>query len=366
MFQVKKPLSLKNLFIGFIFLTTFQTNVFAQKVPADTAEAITEGTSLVSDSINFYIREMENKIATNNYSTRDYFEQLPEFTQKLINSLQEYQSTVGNSNTGLLAGLATYMEQYNSIYLSKDISEEQKKIILKSRKDQITSWISSNSTLYHQALRTLFIKVIGDLPLAHPTFKDFNRGDSEIFDKMNCSYSALPYFLNKKKNNYIYKEQYISSISSANGKPKLTARSCLYSEGTDNFIYEKGKEHKREFVFKLRTDIANNSSYKTYLYDLTPKALSLGFIDITKVYYPTIKGSCRSEICLGLRVGDLITFIKFFQISLNKDMTFKLLDGSTFKLEAIMEVKNDNYFDYLIWQLSQTNYPEKLPFSEND
>lgn len=76
-----------------------------------------------------------------------------------------------------------------------------------------------------------------------------------------------------------------------------------------------------------------------------------------KIYYPAMKGTCESSICVGLRAGDLLTLMTLIKSQIDRDIKLRLLDGEYLYINGLNFDTTD-----LSKNLSRVDYPEELPF----
>lgn len=301
--------------------------------------------NVIRDTIEDAIRKMDERKGETDFKMKDYWAQLPGFKKQVALAMDEFRQEMGNEKSGILGRIALVMNRYNSIYASNSFSPEQKTILLKGAYDYITEQMKGIQTEYESAIQRAIMKVYGNLPvsIAIEVLESYttDKNEAEKFKSKNCS--------TKKR----YFQNYYVGYSNIgyDGKSLDTYGFCLYrfrwSDGRTLYEYSDSKENSYQ----------NIQGYSNKLYDLPAYKVTL-VESYKKYFYPLVAKGCKSEICVGMRSGDLVFAHTLLHSSINRDLVFKLASGDVVRLISMKKVD----VNFVNQMLSTSEYPVKLPF----
>jgi len=84
---------------------------------------------------------------------------------------------------------------------------------------------------------------------------------------------------------------------------------------------------------------------------------NLVIVKYEDLYWQTLKGGCKTKICLSLRGADLASLATLFKSNIDRDLTLYLVDKTPVTLKSL-DVDIDAIKDMFLG----SNYPEQLPF----
>lgn len=335
-------------------------SVSAQQA-AETTREINAQTTVTRGHIDNILLRMSERRIDSRFNAKDYWAQNDVFRASVDSAMKEFEETLEKK---ILGKAGMLMDQYNSIYKSKDFSEEQKKVLLKERLNNIRSQFEALTVDYQAAIKKAYTLI----PIA-------------FFSTM-LEVPSQPLVLNIRKNT----SQQVKVSLIANGKLHSSSVKFSIVEQQDKDVYgflhidfPKGKaiydyyEGKYYLSGGAVVDWKNNHVFQTlpgfsivkgdrHSFDLKQILTLKDFPDLRirffqEEVYPTFKGSCQSVICLGLRASDQSTLLSLLKKNIDRFIVMELADGNKLAIGNL----NLDVEDKLAY-FSMVDYPVQLPF----
>lgn len=334
-------------------------SVYAQEA-AETTREINAQTTVTRGHIDNIIQRMNDRRMDSRFNAKDYWAQNDAFRSSIDVAMKNFEETL---EKGILAKAAYWMDQYNSIYKSKEFSAEQKSILLKQRLENIRNQFAALSTEYQAAQR----KVYALIPSALFQTKLEVLNGPMVIDIAEPSDHQLKVRLSGNGRSY----QAPLKLSMVGQKNYYQDIHVFYPSGKEIIEYNDGfnttknvfDDYHNDYRVK-RVELEGYTHVKKNRYsfnfteflDLT-KMSNLKITFFQKEVFATFKGSCKSQICLGLRASDQASLLSLVKSNLDRTITMKLADGNTLSLRAMnLDVKETSSY------LAMVDYPVELPF----
>ncbi len=342
---------MKTIFLSTVMLAMSVAN--AAPMASDTTKEINAQTTITRGQIDNILDKMNRQNNQSAFKASDYYAQTGAFKENIERVLRNFEDKFEKV---ILPKAAFWMDQYNSIYSSNEFSSEQKKVLLRERKSHISNQFQAITKEYREALKSVY----GLMPRSDfksPTFEYFPetleyRGGTIIKQKIKVKIK-----LNEDvaiNDEITFEDGKIPNrtITFSDGRKETVDAS---RSGVDSYSYGIDIMEYNPMLSKKYFDVKVNFSKIRWLDDLVmPQREEFIF---EKFYYPVMKGTCESSICVGLRAGDLLTLMTLIKSQIDRNISLKLLDGEYLFINGLnFDTTN------LSKNLSRVEYPEELPF----
>lgn len=323
---------------------------------AQTAKEIAAQTNITRGSIDNLLEKINKKTIDTHFNASDYLAQTQAYKNNVEASMKTFEDRLEKE---ILAKASYWMDQYNAILNSKDISPEQKKVLLSQRRVVITKEFEKLSVDYKKYLKEVYELI----PFATTEAKVSIPVKSKVYDlgqykglNLNEKLEAHLLINNKK----ISSTFFTMSTVAVGGKDAVE----VLNDNRNGYTVELKIGEDYNYEFKKNIMMNQRTVYTLYFEEIV-KHRDIKRMLITSLaekayannFYPTIKGSCKSAICVGLKTGDYSDLSGMIQKLLDRKIEMKLGDGFVLTLENLN-------LDLSLAQgiLSNVNYPEELPF----
>ena len=342
----------KNLIV--LGLTLTSLSGWAQSAD-ETSREISAQTTITRGHIDNVLQRISRQRPDSAFRANDFWPQSKDYKAKVEAALTQFEDKLEKD---ILAKAAYWMDQYNSVYVSLDYSREQKAVLLKQREEFLRNQFVLLSQDYQKALAEVYSLV-----------PQYDLRTEIVFPEPNLKIEIIggatkkvPVLLKTNKGIEI---KSTFSVILENDPNSWADDIYIAPKNTEN---DSSKWEKREYgeVKGIATDRKKRIGDDTMLYvfdfNKVNKYKELNFPDLEdsayqKLLYPTIKGTCQSSICLGLRAGEFSTLLGSVKTLIDRDMTLTLASG------VKLEIKSLNHNIKMISSmLNSVAYPETLPF----
>jgi len=301
----------------------------AQGPGTDTQEAISAQVNVIRDSVNVALRRIDNRKPDSSFKSADYWQQLPSFKKTVELVMNRFQERMGDERNGILGRVATEIERYNAVATSPSLTPEQKEIILERVYANMQKSAVSIRQDYASAVASVFTTVFPSIPfIAEAKINGLTSNTAESF---GCRYTRR------------YRQNMAIEIVEKQRDGKVCSKKTKRGE-------------KREQNNGPLLGVFKNT-YHPFVMWWDPKLTN--DVDYATSFYPFISSGCNSQICLGMRAGDLVFALGLIQTTINRQITVRLTGTHNRTLE-LPPVELD--LNWVSSMLSKTSYPVELPF----
>lgn len=326
-------------------------SVSAQEA-AETTREINAQTTVTRGHIDNILQRMNERRTDSRFNARDYWAQNPQFKGRVDSALKNFEDEL---EKGILAKAAYWMNQYNTIATSTEFSPEQKAILLRQRLENIRAQFKTLSQEYQTSLTKVYNIVAGAN----------SKGRFEILTPADKGVRVSRAFERTVKVRYVDGKTVINSqvkvamkdggevnrfdlVIDYPGAPLVIKASTYYGYGEANTVPGVTRNDDGRF-YGVMLD------YST-LIDLK-RMTTLQNSVFQRFFYPELRKSCQSMICLGLLSADHTALLTLIKTNLDRTIKMTLADGNEVQL---MSLQRD--ISLQMSQLARVDYPEELPF----
>ncbi|MEC9282583.1 MAG: hypothetical protein VX642_07715 [Bdellovibrionota bacterium] len=353
---------LKTIALSYLLVSS---PTFASESPGVTSDVVLSQVEISKAAVESVSRTISEETNLGNFNLRDYKAQVGEFKDKLERALIEFNDIMEYL---ILNRTKELVDHYNSIYHSPNFSNEQKRVILKKQFQEITNEMNELSQRYQEAIRIL-LSSTGDF-LFDYEFRGYDLSSDEPSkaEKIIKKW-ARENGLHDSKYHVIHYPQFLKSGVEHKPTKKRDRSSWNYSELTDfsksSWKVEDFKNGLRyqKSLFHKPSNSTWGSLYRNYSQTIPNDVLFLPHLieqDADQYYshqFSIIRGTCESQLCVGLRGADILLFFKEVREKLDLEMIFELADGNFITLQ------NYKFSEYLVaYFVGRTDFPVELPF----
>ncbi|MBP9682856.1 MAG: hypothetical protein KBD76_15760 [Bacteriovorax sp.] len=333
---------MKTIFLSTVMLAMSVAN--AGPMASDTTKEINAQTTITRGQIDNILDKMNRQNNQSAFKASDYYAQTGAFKENVERVLRNFEDKISKV---ILPKAAFWMDQYNSIYSSNEFSGEQKRMILKERKNHLDNQFEMLSKEYQEALKSVYALIPGTM--FKITFKYFPetleyKNGTSITENIKVRMILNEDMSVEDKIVFLDSENTLIDITFSNGRHQD------FSNSKPGIVFKDFNPKFSRNYTNVSIDFSKMEWLNRYVFE--------NIKDIYKtLYYPVIKGKCESTICVGLRSADLLTLMSLIEDQIDRDINLKLLDGNYLKLKGL-----DLYVFDLSKNLSRVDYPEELPF----
>lgn len=310
--------------------------------PVVTKNEIGAQMNVIRSGIEDAIRKIESRKVDTRFKMSDYWRELPVFKKEVAAVLDEFRIELGDERHGLLGEVALLLERYNSIYLSSTFTEEQKTVLLKGALQHIEERTPILKNRYVALIQRAFERIFKQAPISTPYLSHQantnstaeQRKSKEIMTEAGCAFSVGKKW-KRSDQNFFGKMDLLNF-----GGEKFDHKTLCA------FIGSSGKYYKNFEAAEKGTHPFSD-----------PKIMIKQQI-YNQYFFPIISKGCQSEICLGMRSGDLIFVLQLMKSTLNRELNFQVASKTHSIQFQSLNFKTDEMIEYL----SNPIYPVKLPY----
>lgn len=334
--------------------------------PIDASAEIGAQVSLTRDAIEQMLRSLAKKPGDRTFRAADYLEQLPAFQRQIEQGMEQFQSVLSDT---ILKQVGFWMDRYNQVQLSSQFSSEQKKVLGEQIRTQIDAQMKGITARYHEEIRKAY-GLAGALPRNYQYV--FKPGKAEVQKGLTLGCAK------RGPNSKSFRGLTYLVLKDLQGQPvgETPVRCVYYGKKDDYWVVSLGITARAQELIKnesydpsetypCRASKDASSNLPRVLCGIFEQDATLLFLDDSsrlyfENFFPAIAGSCRSQICLGLRASDVSTYLGLVATTLDRTLTFRLADGTSIQLPKLgFEI------GLATWFLARVDYPspyQNMPF----
>lgn len=321
----------------------------AQSV-AQTTNEINAQATITRGAIDNVLARMSEGRPNSQFRAIDYHAQNRDFQARLQAALVKFEDTLTKD---IFPKAAFWMDQYNSVFASTEFSAEQKRILLEQRLANLRNQFKTLSVDYNKAITEMY-KLVPSADLELKASKDETKAmcRETDTDSVDVFYKANGRLIGKK-----------ATFKFTTYDKHDSDRISVDLNGVNLFSDIRG-----DYTLDNSVDLIDSTECKggrrvkvgmQVFLEFTAVKSRLNYLreDLYKSLYPSLKGQCRSSICIGLRTGDLVNLLTQISTKLDRNIEMRLSSGETVTLTG---KRSD--LSLIQSMLARTDYPETLPF----
>lgn len=302
-------------------LVTYSAASFAKNT-SETADNINNQMLITKKAIDNVIQDIRNSKGSFNIQVDDYLAQTQDFQNSVELALQTFEA---NMNEKVLSKAQPLVAKLNAIQNSS-LSSEQKALFLEKQKELIKKEFEKLQKVYHAEVRNLYNLI--------PSYQILESSDFSVsFSQPNLSFVRYSKEDQKFTSNLIIKYK---------NKPVLNKQVTITPHSDELYI----KSNDGELFSVIELDKSNpvvtniketghvtifgnpkfNTTYTVNLNKISSEYIAKRLLSkkavFQNIFYPALKGSCKTEACVLLRTGDYMTLNNSLDKNINIELDF--------------------------------------------